>query len=78
MTPSTMGVESPKDSIPHTGILVKVPLVYVRRTKGLCRYQEEVQPPTIGVLYVSQTVLGKPVPQRIVVTIERGVENATD
>ena len=52
--------------------IVKVNMAYVRRTKDLCRYEEEVETnstPLIGTLYISKTRLGGTAPKRIVVTI---------
>lgn len=56
-------------------------MVYVRRTKDLCRYEEEVLdgPVLVGVLYVSKTRLGGTAPKRIKVTIDAiGGADATD
>ena len=62
--------------------MIQVTLAYVRRTKELCRYEEEApanERPLVGVLYVSKSRLGGTAPERIVVTIDTtGVAHATD
>ena len=61
--------------------MIEATLRYVRRTKDLCRYEEEVSdgPMLVGVLYLSKTRLGGAAPKQIKVTIEPiGGSDATD
>ena len=58
--------------------IVKVSLHYVRRTQGLCRYEEEGDAPLVGTLYLSKARLGNVVPKQIVVTITAGDDHASD
>ncbi len=43
-----------------------------KETKNTIRYQEETdgKPPVVGALYVQRWALGRPIPQKLTVTIE--------
>ena len=54
--------------------MIQATLTYVRRTKGLCRYEEVPSDsgPLVGVLYLAKSRLGEEPPQTITVTITGG------
>ena len=61
-------------------MICSIPLTYVRSTKGLCRYEENVrdgEAPMLGVVYVSKARLGTKAPKRLTLTLEE-VTDATD
>ena len=61
-------------------MICSIPLTYVRSTKGLCRYEENVragEAPMLGVLYVSKARFGTKAPKRLVLSLEEVVD-ATD
>ena len=60
-------------------MLLQVSLTYVRMTKGLCRYEEEVkegEKALMGVMYLAKERLGDKPPKRVTLTLEGS--DATD
>ena len=60
-------------------IPLRMLLLYVRSTKGLCRYEEEVaegQQAVVGVLYIAKSRLGEKAPKRMTLTLEE--DHASD
>ena len=59
---------------------IHVCLTYIRSTKGLCRYEEEVRegkPALVGTMYFSKEWLGAKPPKTVTVTVTGG-DDATD